>query len=64
VQRAAVEALWFDFFNTLVYRPWRLFEWWFLYDCYAPRAFDKDGAIAVSSDLVAILVAIAIAMSV
>ena len=26
---------WFDFLHTPVYHPWRLFEWWFLYDGYA-----------------------------
>ena len=23
---------WFDFFGTPVYHPWRLFEWWFVFD--------------------------------
>src|SRR3546814_6251819 len=37
---------WFDFFGTPVYHPWRLFEWWFFFDAYAPRVFDTGGAIA------------------
>lgn len=53
---------WFDFFNTPVYHPWRLFEWWFLYDGYAPRVFDKGGAIAGGSGLVAVLAAIAMSV--
>ena len=49
---------WFDFAGTPVYHPWRLFEWWFFFDAYAPRVFDIGGAIAGGSGLVAVLVAI------
>ena len=49
---------WFDFFGTPVYHPWRLFEWWFFFDAYAPSVFDIGGAIAGGSGLVAVLVAI------
>ncbi|MDR3391861.1 MAG: conjugal transfer protein TraG [Sulfuriferula sp.] len=49
---------WFDFFGTPVYHPWRLFEWWFFFDAYAPHVFDIGGAIAGGSGLVAVLVAI------
>ncbi|HFJ0418690.1 TPA: conjugal transfer protein TraG [Pseudomonas aeruginosa] len=53
---------WFDFFGTPVYHPWRLFEWWFFYDAYAPHVFDMGGAIAGSSGLVAVVVAIAMSV--
>ena len=43
---------WFDFFDTPIYHPWRLFEWWFFFDAYAPRVFDIGGAIAGGSGLV------------
>lgn len=49
---------WFDFFGTPIYHPWRLFEWWFFFDAYAPHVFDFGGAIAGASGLVAVLVAI------
>ena len=49
---------WFDFFGTPVYHPWRLFEWWFFFDAYAPHVFDIGGAIAGGSVLVAVVVAI------
>lgn len=49
---------WFDLFDTPIYHPWRLFEWWFFFDAYAPHVFDIGGAIAGSSGLVAVLVAI------
>ncbi|HHK2868779.1 TPA: conjugal transfer protein TraG [Pseudomonas aeruginosa] len=53
---------WFDFFGTPVYYPWKLFEWWFFFDAYAPHVFDTGGAIAGGGGLLA--VAVAIAMSV
>ena len=53
---------WFDFLGTPVYHPWRLFEWWFFFDAYAPRVFDIGGAIAGGSGLVAVVVAIAMSV--
>ncbi len=53
---------WFDFHGMPVYYPWKLFEWWFFFDAYAPQVFDTGGMIAASSGLLA--VAVAIAMSV
>ena len=28
---------WFDFLGTPIYHPWKLFEWWFVFDAYAPQ---------------------------
>ena len=53
---------WFDFYGTPIYHPWKLFEWWFVFDAYAPHVFDTGGMIAGGSGLVA--VAVAIGMSV
>jgi len=53
---------WFDCLGIPVYRPWRLFEWWYWYDAYAPRLFLKGGAIAAASGITA--AAVAIGMSV
>ncbi|MFW6853316.1 conjugal transfer protein TraG [Burkholderia gladioli] len=53
---------WFDFLGMPVYHPWRLFGWWFLYDGYAPHIFSIGGAIAASSGLVAVLVAISMSV--
>ncbi|ACQ96147.1 conjugal transfer protein TraG [Burkholderia pseudomallei] len=44
---------WLNVFDTPVYYPWQLFEWWFFYDAYAPRVFDMGGAIAGGSGLAA-----------
>jgi len=39
-------APWVILFGTRVYRPWQLFDWWYHYDAYAPKVFDKAGALA------------------
>jgi type IV secretion system protein VirD4 len=51
-------AAWFELFGTPVYHPWRLFEWWYFFDAYAPDVFREGGAIAASSGLAAAGVAI------
>jgi type IV secretion system protein VirD4 len=51
-------APWFDLFGMPFYHPWRLFEWWYWYDAYAPRLFLKGGAIAATSGFSAAFVAI------
>ncbi|MBK7251464.1 MAG: Conjugal transfer protein TraG [Anaerolineales bacterium] len=53
---------WFDFLGRPVYHPWRLFEWWFSFDAYAPGIFDTGGAIAGGSGLVAVVVAVAMSV--
>ncbi len=41
-------APWFVIADYPVYLPWRLFEWWFAYDAYAPEIFERGGAIAAA----------------
>ena len=36
---------WFSLSGTSIYYPWRLFEWWYDYEAYAPEIFRKVGAI-------------------
>jgi type IV secretion system protein VirD4 len=55
-------APWFDFLGTPVYHPWRLFEWWYWFDAYAPRLFLKGGAIAATSGFTAAFVAIGLSV--
>jgi type IV secretion system protein VirD4 len=42
-----------------IYAPWRLFEWWYAYEAYAPDVFRKAGMFAASSGLAGTVVAIA-----
>ncbi len=50
---------WFVFGDLPVYRPWRLFQWWYAYDAYAPGVFATGGVIAASGGLIGIVAAIA-----
>jgi len=56
--QARLGSPWFDFSGTPVYYPWKLFEWWFVFDAYAPHVFNTGGMIAGGSGFVAVLVAI------
>jgi type IV secretion system protein VirD4 len=51
-------APWFRLQGLPVYYPWRLFEWWFVYEAYAPRVFVTGGLIAGGSGLFGALSAI------
>jgi len=44
-------APWFVLYTLPVYYPWRLFEWWYAYDAYAPAVFNRAGLVAASSAL-------------
>jgi type IV secretion system protein VirD4 len=49
----------FFFRDYPVYFPWRLFQWWYAYDAYAPAVFARAGVIAALGGLAGILMAIA-----
>src|SRR5579859_1686183 len=51
-------APWFTLLSWPVYYPWRLFEWWYAYDAYAPEVFETAGTIAAFSGLAGCAVAI------
>ncbi|WP_255697368.1 conjugal transfer protein TraG [Pseudacidovorax sp. NFM-22] len=53
---------WFELLGQPVYEPWKLFEWWYWYDAYAPEVFSRGGTIAASSGLLATGVAIGMAV--
>ncbi|MAW82687.1 MAG: conjugal transfer protein TraG [Parvularcula sp.] len=37
--------------ETPVYYPWRLFEWWYAFEAYAPNVFMQGGAIAAAGGM-------------
>ncbi len=41
-------APWFTLADHPIYKPWRLFQWWYAYEPYAPEIFNKGGFIAGS----------------
>src|SRR5688572_12261949 len=45
-----------------VYAPWKLFEWWYALEPYAPRVFQVGGAIAASGALAAALGAVGLSL--
>jgi type IV secretion system protein VirD4 len=60
--QAHLGAAWFELLGTPIYHPWRLFEWWFVFDAYAPDIFNVGGSIAACSSLLALVVAIGMAI--
>ena len=44
--QVALGAPWFYVGETPVYKPWRLFQWWYAYEAYAPEVFARGGLIA------------------
>jgi type IV secretion system protein VirD4 len=49
---------WFTAFDAPIYYPWRLFDWWYFYNAYAPEIFARGGAIAACSGLASAAAAI------
>jgi type IV secretion system protein VirD4 len=56
--QAQLGGPWFEFAGVPFYYPWRLFEWWYSYDAYAPVLFNQAGGIAASSGIAGCIVAI------
>ncbi len=56
--QAALGAPWFIAGETPIYKPWRLFQWWYAYEAYAPDVFARGGLIAISGSALGFLAAI------
>ena len=50
---------WFVIADTSIYYPWRLFEWWYAYEAYAPDVFRRAGTLAAGGGLLGTATAIA-----
>ena len=57
--QAALGSPWFTLAGTPVYLPWRLFEWWYAYDAYAPTVFERAGSVAAAGGIAGALFAVA-----
>jgi type IV secretion system protein VirD4 len=53
----ALGTPWFEIGGYPVYLPWRLFEWWYVYEPYAPQVFDRAGTLAASGGVAGALFA-------
>ena len=51
-------APWFGVVGWPIYYPWRLFEWWYAYEAYAPWVFARSGSLAAASGLIGAVVAV------
>ena len=49
---------WFSLLSYPFYYPWRLFEWWYAFDAYAPLVFNEAGAIAAGGGILGIVTAV------
>jgi len=49
---------WFILKDIPVYYPWRLFEWWYAFEPYAPEVFAKAGLMAIGSAFAGVAVAV------
>ena len=49
---------WFSLADWPVYYPWRLFEWWYAYDAYAPELFRQAGMMAAGGGVLGTMTAI------
>ena len=56
--QAALGPAWFTVSGFRIYPPWRLFEWWYVYDAYAPHVFEQAGAIAAAGAVAGALFAV------
>ena len=49
---------WFSLADYPVYLPWRLFEWWYAYEAYAPWVFNRAGMLAAAGGISGTIVAV------
>ena len=56
--QAGLGEPWFFLAETPIHYPWRLFEWWYVYEAYAPDIFRKAGLLAASGGIFGTVVAI------
>ena len=49
---------WFEVGAYPVYVPWRIFEWWYGYEAYAPSIFGRAGVMAAAGGVLGVAVAI------
>ena len=45
---------WFILSDTPIYYPWRLFEWWYAFEPYAPDVFARGGQIAIGASFLGV----------
>jgi type IV secretion system protein VirD4 len=51
-------SAWFSILRIRIYYPWRLYEWWYAFDAYAPSIFNQAGMIATGGGFLGIITAV------
>ena len=49
---------WFMLGDAPIYKPWRLFQWWYAYEAYAPEVFNRAGIYAAAGGLAGAVTAV------
>ena len=49
---------WFTVGDQPIYYPWRLFEWWYAYEAYAPGVFARAGTVAAGGGVLGAITAV------
>ena len=57
--QAGLGEPWFLIGDWPVYRPWQLFEWWYVYESYAPAVFHESGMLAAGGGVLGTATAVA-----
>lgn len=56
--QSALGSAWFHVGGMPIYYPWRLYNWWYAYEAYAPKVFNMAGMLAAAGGIFGIAVAI------
>lgn len=54
----ALGSPWFMLGERPIYKPWRLFQWWYAYEAYAPKVFERGGFVVIGGAGLGIVAAI------
>ncbi|MEO1087945.1 MAG: conjugal transfer protein TraG, partial [Acidobacteriota bacterium] len=49
---------WFTVGDQPIYYPWRLLEWWYAYEAYAPSVFTRAGTVAAGGGVLGAVTAV------
>lgn len=56
--QGALGRPWFVLGDQAIYKPWRIYQWWYAYEAYAPDVFNRAGLIALSGGGLGIVAAV------
>ena len=56
--QARLGVHWFMLGDIPIYKPWRLFQWWYAYEAYAPHVFNRAGVYAATGGLIGAVTAV------